>query len=157
MTCNTAQKHTPIDKASPRHAGEVPPPAARERRAHTAAHSRCSQAGAAQKRQRQRLPRSGARELGGHGMPITSRPEPGGPGARQARADEICSHTPQRPRPAKLVASRTQRIRRTPGENGHLATFLNITQLPILKRIAPIAECVRSKYKSYVLCRCNST
>ena len=39
MTCNTAQKHTPIDKASRRHAGEVPPPAARERRTHTAAHS----------------------------------------------------------------------------------------------------------------------
>ena len=135
MTCNTAQKHTPIDKASPRHAGEVPPPAARERRAHTAAHSRCSQAGAAQKRQRQCLPRSGARELGGHGMPITSRPEPGGPGARQARADEICSHTPQRPRPAnfgsKLLQSwhdtfiKTQSPCGEPPKRPHCAIDLN--------------------------------
>ena len=128
MTCNTAQKHTPIDKASPRRAGEVPPPAARERRAHTAAHSRCSQAGAAQKRQRQRLPRSGARELGGHGMTITSRPEPGGPGARQARADEICSHTPQRPRPlGKAFPKLSQRCLCV------MNTFVNTAKSPRLR------------------------
>ena len=78
-----------MNKASHRHAGEVPPPAAREIRAHTAAHSRLQPAGAAQKRQKQRLPRSGGRELGGHGRPIDPRPGPCGPGARQARAAEI--------------------------------------------------------------------
>ena len=52
----------------------------------------CTRSCVISKRQRQRLPRSGARELGGHGMPITSRPEPGGPGARQARADAIQTH-----------------------------------------------------------------
>ena len=89
VTCNTAQKQEAINKASPRHAGEVPRAAAHERREHTAANSRPYPAGAAQKWQKQRLPLSGGRELGGHGRPIDPRPGRGGPGVRQARAAEI--------------------------------------------------------------------
>ena len=86
VICNTAKKHAPMDKASAGHVGEAPMRASREEGCtlrHT--HTKLQPAAVAQKRQKQRLPRSAGRERGGHGRPITSRPGSSSSGARQAR------------------------------------------------------------------------
>ena len=72
-------------KASTKNDVEVTQPAVRDRRAHTAPHSGLQPKGAAQKRQKQRLPQTGGRVLGGEGSPILPRPWPDGPGALQDR------------------------------------------------------------------------